>query len=558
MARISVKQFKSGLADFAAELRRAIEAECAGFPVDAAASAKRRAQAQDDFRYFCLTYFPHYVQHAPSQLHEYLFSRLPQIVTAPRSQTDAIAAPRGEAKSTLVSLLFVLWCDLTARKHYIVVIMDALDQAAVQLEAIKAEYEVNARLQADFPECVGPGRVWQAGVILTPRGTKIEVFGSGKRIRGRRHGPYRPDLVIGDDLENDENVRSPAQRDKLQAWLTKSVMKLGGAGQKLDVLVIGTILHYDSVLSRLLANPLWRGRRFRALVRWPNDMDLWARWEEILRNEGSDAAERFYAQNAAPMEVGAEVSWPAGRPLYELMLIRARDGHAAFDSELQNDPVNTESALFSKVVYWERAGGSWVYFGACDPSLGKHGASRDPSAILVGGFDRADGVLYVVEASICRRLPDKIIEDIIGYQRRYRCVAWAVEAIQFQEFLRTEIIKRSIAANCPVPARAITPATDKLLRIESLQPFVSDGRIRFHKETQAVLLEQLRHFPAADHDDGPDCLHMLWALAVSSGAGLAAQSTGQARAGAALHDDLPAITATGWGTLAGHTDFRGY
>lgn len=557
MARISAKQFKAGLADFAAELRRTIEAECAGFPVDVAASAKRRAQAQDDFRYFCLTYFPHYVQHAPSQLHEYLFSRLPQIVAAPRSQTDAIAAPRGEAKSTIVSLLFLLWCELTGRKKYIVLVMDAFDQAAVQLEAIKAEYEVNARLAADFPDSVGAGRVWQAGVVVTRNGAKIEVFGSGKRIRGRRHGPYRPDLVIGDDLENDENVRSPAQRDKLESWLTKSVMKLGGAGQKLDVLVIGTILHYDSVLSRLLANPLWRGKRFKALIRWPDRMDLWDRWEAIYRNEGEDAAERFHTQNADAMQAGAEVSWPAGRPLYDLMVIRARDGHASFDSELQNDPINAEAALFGAVTFWVERLDAWLFFGACDPSLGKSGASRDPSAILVGGYNRQTGILDVVEASIRKRLPDRIIEDIITLHRQYRCLVWAIEAVQFQEFLRTELIKRSAKAGCPVPARAITPHADKVLRIESLQPHVVNGLIRLHP-SQTTLLEQLRHFPAADHDDGPDCLHMLWALAVSSGAGLAAQSTGQARAGAALHDDRPALTATGWGTLSGSTDFRGY
>jgi hypothetical protein len=41
--------------------------------------------------------------------------------------------------------------------------------------------------------------------------------------------------------------------------------------------------------------------------------------------------------------------------------------------------------------------------------------------------------------------------------------------------------------------------------------------IRLHS-SQSTLIEQLRHFPKADHDDGPDCLHMLWALAVSGSA----------------------------------------
>lgn len=164
-------------------------------------------------------------------------------------------------------------------------------------------------------------------------------------------------------------------------------------------------------------------------------------------------------------------------------------------------------------MYWTDELPGWLYLGACDPSLGKAGAGRDPSAILVGGLDRSSGVLHAVEAKIRRRLPDQIIEDIIDLQTRYRCVLWAVEAVQFQEFFRTELVKRSAARGVPVPARPVVPHTDKSLRIESLQPHVANGLIRFRAE-QATLLEQLRHYPAADHDDGPDALHMLWTLAV--------------------------------------------
>ncbi len=44
---------------------------------------------------------------------------------------------------------------------------------------------------------------------------------------GMRHGAKRPDLVIGDDLENDESVESPDQRKKLEKWFFKALMKIG-------------------------------------------------------------------------------------------------------------------------------------------------------------------------------------------------------------------------------------------------------------------------------------------------------------------------------------------
>jgi predicted phage terminase large subunit-like protein len=249
-------------------------------------------------------------------------------------------------------------------------------------------------------------------------------------------------------------------------------------------------------------------------------MDLWQRWEELLLNHGGEpheaeaAAHAFYAKHQAQMDRGAQVSWPAMRPLEKLMLIRARDGHEAFDAELQNDPVSSLDAVFADMQFWVNRLDQWVFYGACDPSLGRRGNQRDPSAIGVGGLNRETGVLDVVEALIAKRLPDRIISDIIELQREYLCLAWAIEAVQFQEFLRTELIKRSAAAGVPVPAIAVTPNADKDLRIESLQPHVKNGLIRLHP-SQTTLIAQLRHWPKADHDDGPDMLQMLWALAVS-------------------------------------------
>lgn len=513
--KVNTKSFLADIADLAAEFRRQIEAEVEGFDPNPAASRQRRQQAWDDYEYFARTYFPHYVKKGNALLHDYLYKRLPELVDSPDGQHEAIAAPRGNAKSTLVSQIFLIWCVVTGRKLYPLIIMDAFDQAATMLEAVKAELEFNPRLAMDFSEAVGRGRVWQVGTIITANDAKVQVFGSGKRMRGLRHGPHRPDLVIGDDLENDENVRSPEQRDKLQSWLTKTVLSLGAADDSMDVIIIGTILHYDSVLSRLLANPLWKRRKFKAVIEWPERMDLWEKWEELLLNEGEDVARDYYDERAQVMEAGAVICWPDGQPLYKLMVKRARDGRAAFDSEQQNDPVQGDNAPFAGcITFWVNRLNEWLFYGACDPSLGKRGANRDPSAILVGGFNRETGVLDVVEASIRKRLPDRIIEDIIDYHKIYRCLVWGVEAVQFQEFLRTELIKRSTRAGYPVPARGITPHTDKMLRIESLQPHMANGLIRIHA-SHTTLEQQLRHFPAADHDDGPDALHMLWMLATT-------------------------------------------
>lgn len=511
------REFREQLTALAYALQLQIEADVESFPLDAEQSRARREQAQASFPYFVQTYFPHYATVAPSLMHQWVFANVPPAINQREGLRLALAAPRGEAKSTILTQLFSLWCALTGRKRFIIIVMDTYEQAAEMLEAMKAELGHNSRLRMDFADGSGRGRIWREGVCVTPGDVKIKAFGSGKKMRGQRHGPHRPDLVIGDDLENDENVVSPTQRDKLERWLKSSVLNLGSADGRMDVIIVGTILHYDSVLARLMRNPLWTRKAFKAIMVWPENLDLWEQWEALLLNEGKELARAFYEQRIKEMEAGAVVSWPALRDLYTLMLKRATDGHAAFDSEQQNDPSAGDAAPLASSI--RLFGGvtpqpHWLWFGAIDPSLGKAGAGRDPSALIVGALDRPAKKLRVFAAPIKKRLPATIIADVIALHKQHKVTAWVCETVQFQEFLRTEIIRQALDAGVSVPVFPRDQIADKALRIETLQPFMAAGMIEIHTSC-TTLIEQLKHFPLGDHDDGPDALEMLWKFAAT-------------------------------------------
>jgi predicted phage terminase large subunit-like protein len=512
---VNISEFLAATAAQAEELRRRIQAECTGLDESKTAVAARRTRVTGgDYRFFGETYFPHWITPGvgPSRLHLHLFEMLPALAFAKRGITQALAAPRGEAKSTHCSVFFILFCIASNARRLPVIISDTWTQASLQLEAVKLELQENPRLMLDFPEICGAGRAWRAGEIVTKSGVMVVAKGAGQGLRGIRNGPTRPDLIVIDDLENDEAVRKPENRDRLLDWLNKAVLGLGDASGRLVVLYIGTILHHDAVLARCMRNKMWRAVRFQAVIRWPDRMDLWDQWQEIILNEGPDEADEFYAAHQTEMNGGAEVSWPDMRPLVELMRIRARVGAAAFASEYQNDPTDAENAAFKNIQFWVRERRMWVFFGACDPSLGKHSGRGDPSAILVGALDRETGILDVAHADIRRRLPDLIIEDIIAAQAEYRCLSFGVEAQAFQFFLFTELIKRSAARGVAVPAVEIVNHTDKTLRIQSLEPHVRNGLIRL-RPNHSTLISQLEQWPMADHDDGPDALEMLWRVA---------------------------------------------
>jgi predicted phage terminase large subunit-like protein len=549
----NLRDFQQRMEALSEELRQTIELECEAFPVDPAASRARRERAVVDYRFFCQTYFPHYVPTPHFSLfQQFIFERFPAVIDGAADGREVHQAPRGEAKSTYETQLGSLWCicradylaerlpaaSRKARKHLIGIIMNTLEQSAEMLEAIKAELDSNPRLAADFPKAVGQGRIWQATTIITANNIKLRVGGTGKKLRGMKHGPHRPGLIFLDDLENDDNVRDKEQRDKVESFVTKAIVGLAGPSGGMDIFWPGTSLHYDAAINRVSRKPGWRRKVFKSIMKWPDRTDLWEKWEGIYTSAAAsdeDGAQEkaeaealaFYQANKALRDAGAVVSWPEVRPLYRLYCMYASD-HDAFNQEQQNEAGNDDTAPFKNIQFWVDRRNDWLFFGSIDPSLGKKNKKRDPSAILVGGLNRNTMTLDVVEADIARRVPDLIISRAIELQVEYQCLAWGVETVQFQEFMYTELLKRAALAGIAFPGIPMPEDVEKELRIISLQPHFANGKIRLHR-SQTVMIEQTKFWPEADHDDGPDALEKLFKLATQFAGEWAYHSGGSSR-----------------------------
>ncbi|MCB9854660.1 MAG: phage terminase large subunit [Phycisphaerales bacterium] len=487
---------------------------------------------------FAGLYFPHHVRIAPSGMHKAIYRMLEGLPTEQGGRM-AVAAPRGSAKSTLVSLLFVLWCICYCRKKFIVMLSDTAEKASGFLDHVKQELVANQRLIEAFPEvCETTGQVprpprWRLDEIITHNQVKVMALGLGQNIRGLRHGADRPDLILLDDVESADNTATAESRTKVDNWFNRAILKAGATDT--DVVVVGTIQHYDSLLARLTdpaKSPTWQSRIYRSVIRWSPAQELWERWISILRRreqyegaDGPEAARRYFDDHAELMLADTEVLWAEREDYYALMLMRETEGPAAFDAEKQNEPVNPADCYFldEDFTFWEdqwsseagliaHLGFNAQYIGACDPSLGKEGRHADDSAIITLIRDSKNGTLYVIDADIARRKPDRLLETILEYQRLRKYARFGFETNQFQSFLADELQRRSCEASLYLPVEPIVHTTDKIGRIQSLQPLVRSGTLKFSRR-HSQLLEQLRLFPKAKHDDGPDALEMAVATA---------------------------------------------
>lgn len=517
--------------------RRALLADyLEGAPLTGENGIRKRLAALD-MNYFGRAYLPHYFSRPSPEFHDdldkiwregVLKGIIPlgddaRMVNAQPGSRRATAAPRGHAKSTNLTFKGSLHAILYQYKRYILLLSDTYDQAAGFLSAIKEEMEDNNAIREDFGDL--RGGVWREDVITTKTGIKVEAIGAGQKIRGRKHKNWRPDLMVLDDIENDENVRTPEQRRKLENWFTKAVSKAGDGYS--DIIYIGTLLHYDSLLAKVLKKPGYRSIKYKAVLSFSSS-PLWERWESIytdLADEDHEAnALDFFEKNRMEMLAGTSVLWEAKNSYYDLMKSRIDDGEASFNSELQNEPINPDDCLFNEEWFdtynphdIDFSAANFAFYGFVDPSLGKSRKS-DYSAIITLALDKLTGYMYVADADISRRHPDAIITDTLEkavwlkktYNKKY--VRFGVETVQFQWFLKEELAKASARARIYLPIVEVHQSSDKVLRIQTLQPDIKNRYIKFDRR-QKLLLEQLKFFPMANHDDGPDALEGVRTLA---------------------------------------------
>jgi len=238
-----------------------------------------------------------------SKMHLGMFKKLLNITKKRRAKV-AIAAPRGHAKSTIVSLVYVLWCVLYLKERLILIASNTTEQAIALLKDIKHQLRFNPLISSDFPEIclVKRPKPWRDNKIQLPNGAMIRAYGAGQSPRGIKNDKDRPGLIIADDLENEEQAETEEQREKLHSWFNGTLLNTGHPDT--NVIVIGTILNHNSLLANLVdpeRTPGWDGKTYKAVEEFSDNPQLWERWSAIFRSRedfvgktGPAAARRYF------------------------------------------------------------------------------------------------------------------------------------------------------------------------------------------------------------------------------------------------------------------------
>lgn len=510
---------------------------------------KRIDRAEDDVAYFTYEYLsdagnpdnedniirhaedgtPHDPLEQIAPIHTEFFTLCNHVNNVERNARLAIAAARGHSKSGMFTNAEPLHQTVYRRRRYILVISETDTLSKKLIGWVNKQLKFNEKLRADFGPLLHErnnlNEKDNEEAFITLSGTLVEASSSGKQLRGKRHGSYRPDLVIVDDPSSQNNEGTKEAREKLIHWFNSVVVPIGTKATA--IILVGTMVSATGLLNHVLKRRDFESSFHGAVVSEPDNPQLWERYCEIYaRSEDMTEPDAFYNEHRAELEAGVILAWPWRWTYRALMHEKVNMGTRAYNSEFRNLAFSEDEQFFfpdqyGYYRYEYEHGRRFIRYGdlripmseltisgAWDIAQGKNARSCYNAVLTVGRHDKT-GYVFVLDEYATKEQPHKILDVIVERIRTFKHHVFSVETInaqhefyrQLQERLRIEGLSKTRLND----VKAHKSGKDE--RIEALEPL-------FHNKTlilnagHTMLLDQLAQFPRGDYVDSADALSM--------------------------------------------------
>jgi len=441
----------------------------------------RRAVTRESHDWFFHLYFVHYIEYETAP-----FQR--EIIHLTEDETKrilAITAFRGSAKSTLITLSYVLWSVLGRQKKKFVIILGRTQAQANQyLKNLKDEIMRNEMLRFDLGPFEEQEDEWKANSIVLPRhGVRISAASMESTIRGVRHGQHRPDLVVCDDLEDSASVKTKEGREKTYQWITGEVIPAGT--RKTRFIFIGNLLHADCLLKRIERDIVGGLLLTAAYKEYP-----------LVTKDGICLWRGKYPTDEAIEEehrmIGSEVSWQREY----LLRIVPDDGQVIYPEWIR--------------TYHELPDEKCRLVGiAIDLAISQKDTADCTAMVAARVYGSGHKMrIYILPQIINKRLTPwetliyaKALVDVVGKGRYTRIY---VEDVGYQGSL-VDLLNRNgyFASGFPVRGQ------DKRSRLMIASQPVQEGCVFFPERGAEALITQLLGFGSERYDDLADAFSML-------------------------------------------------
>ena len=424
----------------------------------------------------------------------------------PKYRKIVIAAPRGLGKTNLGVTGLVAKCILYALSEYFVYISASSDIAIERTENLKRELLRSkavrkwfGSIKADSIDEMDESFSKESYIAKLPFhddenyiGTKVFPRGAEQKIRSTGFGSARPDLIIGDDIDDASAHTSEEARTRIRKWWFGTVMGLVSRYDKnWRIIYIGTMTSEDCLLSKLIELPSWKSVVISAC-----DDDLQTLDPDYMDQDEMD-------------EMVAEY--------------RAVGAFDVFCREYMNKKGDDKTKPFNKEhfkIYDEADIRLNMMSGIenvilVDPARSSNMASAH-TAIVGVGLDRARKWVYVRDVIDEKMHPDVIYERSIDMAKRLGARTIACEVTGLADFISVPFAQAIEQAGGGIQFHDLhatggqsggNKGEQKLRRIStSLSSYYRRGQMFHARHCNQALEEQLLAFPFCRRFDIIDAL----------------------------------------------------
>lgn len=415
----------------------------------------------------------------------------------------AIAAPRGHAKSTAITLGYGLSALLFRERKYMLIVSDTEEQASMFLGMMKQELQENEELIDLF-------ELWKndKGLVEFPKDSSTDIIvkfrdghlfrimakGAEQKVRGRLWNGTRPDIIICDDMENDELVMNKERRDKMRNWFKGALLpSLSDEGV---IRLVGTILHSDSLLENMMPNPSDKLTQSTELKQWTTRKSKWKAVKYRAHNQ--DFTKLLWPEKKDPEFFKEEYT--------ESIRTGTTD---TYSREYLNYPIDEAISFFKRSDFIPRLEEDkrtrLNYYITVDLAISQE-EKADYSVFLVAGVDE-NKMLHVVDIIRERLDGREIVDTLIHLQRVYNPFLVGIEEMQVSKSIGPFLNEAMVANNVYLSVLKLKHAgKDKVTRARSIQARTRAHGVKFDKEADWYFNfeQEMLTFPRGKHDDQVD------------------------------------------------------
>ena len=401
----------------------------------------------------------------------------------------AIEAFRESAKTQIVIRANLLHALTFPQEHrsYLVIICATQTTASKKLQEVTREFNQTPEMSGLVAKVIEDNGGAYEVVYKDGAKVRIEAYGKGGTVRGLSWGAKRPDLVIIDDPQDDEDARSETTTENNWNWFLSDVYFLG---KKTRIFMIGNNLGERCMIEQVI-----------------------------------NAAEqlKFEAIRIPIMDAEGKPAWPSKWPLSEIERDREKwEQLGKIDiwyREKMCQALSPDSQKFKKEYfkYYDKEPdlSTLNIYTTVDLAISQK-VNADYSAIVTVGVNSA-GHWFVLDVEYGRYDPTMTIDAIFNAVKKWHPLSVGIESVAYQAalqyFLEKEMPLRGVFFRI-VPLKA---EKKKEIRIDNIQPRFAVGTVWFRSGASWLdkIEGELLAYPNGLHDDVIDALAYMEQMAVS-------------------------------------------